>query len=302
MATDSRSLPAFFNTNTDFQNWCQGIAAQIVVAGWTKTSDTGQINNTTVAKPSASNTSQGYEVYEDTATDIFFKIEYGSGNGGSSCPGTWITVGTGSDGAGNITGPTCPRVSQGSNVVESSGVTETSYCSGDGSYLALVSNTDIYNPNASWAIIIDKVRNSSATSTSEGFVRLTLSGSSSSLQLSTVIGGVATINVNNQAQAFPAMTPNSSYGTGVGSGGGPRFYNGNLAVMPLIMTVGQIRFLKAGVLYNTNDFGSVNGLTFSASNFGGTHTYMTQPITSGFGTTRQFTTATTTEQLAMLWE
>lgn len=99
-----------FSTDAKFRTWGSAISAAIVASGLTVTTDTGQINWTTVTKPTATVTKAGYEVYKFNDTlqstkPIFFRIDYGSstvasGNG----PNTWLTVGTGSDGAGNITG------------------------------------------------------------------------------------------------------------------------------------------------------------------------------------------------------
>jgi hypothetical protein len=76
--------------------------------GWVQTSDTGQINLTTVARPGATNTSAGYQVWrmDDTlqaTKPVYLKIEYGTG-GSTAVASIWVTIGTGSDGAGNITG------------------------------------------------------------------------------------------------------------------------------------------------------------------------------------------------------
>lgn len=76
-------------------------------AGLIKTADTGQINFATVVKPGAS-TAGGYEIYRfndsmQATAPIFFKIEYGTG-GNTSIPSIWLTVGSGSNGLGTITG------------------------------------------------------------------------------------------------------------------------------------------------------------------------------------------------------
>lgn len=87
--------------------------------GYTQTSDTGQVNWSTVTSPLASNTYQGYEVWRasdslQSSCPIFFKIEYGSNNSSAGQPGIRMTFGTGSDGAGNILQPT-PTMVVGSN-------------------------------------------------------------------------------------------------------------------------------------------------------------------------------------------
>jgi hypothetical protein len=96
------------SSNALFQAWVQFLSNGLQSGGCTKTADTGQVNTATVTAPGATNTSQGYEIRQFTDTlagssPVVFKIEYGSG-GTATTPAIWITVGTGSDGAGGITG------------------------------------------------------------------------------------------------------------------------------------------------------------------------------------------------------
>lgn len=109
MATSS-STSIYPDNSTDaaFRVWVAFVSALLDAAGFTKTADTGQINTATVLKPSATNTSQGYEIRAfvgdplQATAPIFFKIEYGSGSATGN-PSLWLTFGTGSDGAGTIT-------------------------------------------------------------------------------------------------------------------------------------------------------------------------------------------------------
>jgi hypothetical protein len=77
--------------------------------GLIQTADTGQTANGSFAAVGAINTAAGYQIWRfndalQATRPVFIKFEIGSGGNNSACPGTWITVGTGSDGAGNITG------------------------------------------------------------------------------------------------------------------------------------------------------------------------------------------------------
>ena len=95
-------------TAADFRTWGSAISTGIPTVGWVKTADTGQIDWVNVLAPTAINTFQGYEIWrmDDTlqATHpVFLKIEYGSG-ANTSYPAIAVTVGTGSDGVGNLTG------------------------------------------------------------------------------------------------------------------------------------------------------------------------------------------------------
>lgn len=111
MATkfDITTIPATNGTDAQFRLWASFIRDVFELAGgWTNTTDTGQINLVTVLAPVAGSTSQGYKIYKmadalQATYPVFVKIEFGSGTAAAN-PGFWITIGTGSDGAGTITG------------------------------------------------------------------------------------------------------------------------------------------------------------------------------------------------------
>lgn len=96
------------NDNTRFRAWVQFVSDSLTSIGWAKTADSGQIDPATVTAPGGASTAQGYEIRtspsETGLTQNYFKIEYGSGQLGAYCKALWLTIGTGSDGAGTITG------------------------------------------------------------------------------------------------------------------------------------------------------------------------------------------------------
>ena len=83
MATDTRSLSAYLADNATFQAWATGIDDQIKDMGWVQTSDTGQVDVTTVARPAAG-AYAGYRIYRmddslQSTSPVFLKLEYGCG-------------------------------------------------------------------------------------------------------------------------------------------------------------------------------------------------------------------------------
>jgi hypothetical protein len=101
-------------SDATFRAWGSGIAAKLAAAGLVQTADTGQINWTTVLTPAAVSTAQGYEIWRlddalHATAPIYIKIEYGSGITSAANPGLWFTFGTGSNGAGTLTGPISTR-------------------------------------------------------------------------------------------------------------------------------------------------------------------------------------------------
>lgn len=111
MATDARN-PTNWRTDTaaDLRSWAQAVHDALVAAGLVQTADTGQANLATITSSGSPNSASGYEIFRFNDTlqataPIFIKVEYGGGNqAGNSNPGMWITVGTGTNGAGTITG------------------------------------------------------------------------------------------------------------------------------------------------------------------------------------------------------
>lgn len=116
MSKSVYSSPWTHNTTPGFQAWGSALSAAMQAVGLQQSADTGQINWTTVTIAVTANYVAGYEIYHFTDTlqstsPVFIKIEYGTGSVSqtTNSPAIWVTVGTGSDGAGNITGIQIPR-------------------------------------------------------------------------------------------------------------------------------------------------------------------------------------------------
>lgn len=110
--SEDTATAADVTTDAQFRALCTSIRARVTGAGLTQTGDTGQINLTTVTAP-ATNTYAGYDIFVFTDTEqstdpIYLKLEYGKG-GATSRLQLRMTVGTGSDGAGNIVNPSTAR-------------------------------------------------------------------------------------------------------------------------------------------------------------------------------------------------
>jgi hypothetical protein len=100
-------------TDAEFRALAQLLANTLESGGVIRTTDTGQVNLSTMTFPGANNTPAGYEIRRFTdslqaSAPIFIKIEYARG-GGANFFDVFLTIGTGSDGAGNITGVKFPR-------------------------------------------------------------------------------------------------------------------------------------------------------------------------------------------------
>lgn len=97
-------------SDAGFRTWVAEIVTMLFTTlGVTQTTDTGQINTTTVTRP-AINTMGGYVIGEfndtlNSTAPIFFKLQFGTGNTAGS-PAMQIQIGTGSTGAGVLNGVT----------------------------------------------------------------------------------------------------------------------------------------------------------------------------------------------------
>lgn len=114
--------------NTAIRTWAQFIEDTLVtIGGWIVTTDTGQTLPSALVGSGTPNTKVGYRIYRmndalQATSPVFIRIDFGCGS--SSNPGFWVTIGTGSNGAGTITGilwnggaATAPNVATGNSSV-----------------------------------------------------------------------------------------------------------------------------------------------------------------------------------------
>lgn len=109
MATALTTIKAYLYTAADMKACIQTVTAQLSALGLLQTADTGQVDPLTVTGATAADAIKGYQVWRfndalQGSMPVFLKIWYGSGVSYAGAPALWLTVGTGSDGAGNLTG------------------------------------------------------------------------------------------------------------------------------------------------------------------------------------------------------
>lgn len=166
------------NSDAAFRAWGGALSNALQSCGLTKTADTGQIDWNTVMRPGVNGVG-GYEIYAfndalQATAPVFIKIEYGTG-GNASYPQIWITVGTGSDGAGTLTGLVSTRTATGSSYVSSVlASTVTAYptyvCYKDGflGFLFKVGAAYNANPSAVSFVAIGRSVDDTGAETGEG--------------------------------------------------------------------------------------------------------------------------------------
>jgi hypothetical protein len=107
MTTQSWSTRIRHDSDVLFREWGLELNGKFSAAGLVNTADTGQIDWVTVVR-AGTNANAGYEIWRmadamQGTAPVFFRIDYGTG-GNTSSPRIQITVGTGTNGAGTITG------------------------------------------------------------------------------------------------------------------------------------------------------------------------------------------------------
>lgn len=258
------ALPAFFNSNADFEAWVTGIHNALSSLGFVQTADTGQINPATVAAPTTTNQSVGYEIWRFNDTHqsdapLYFKIEYGSNGQALTGPGLWLTVGSGSNGAGTLTGQLSSRQQAGASAVKTAGVTLPLYACSDGSDLSLLVNYDSANNQFYEFFHIARLRDQNGSATADGAWFFNANpGGNGSQQLLPVSGSVPAAVSNS----FPAVRTDFFARSVVGA---------NADICPVLLPVGgNWRYGRLAIV-NPTDFGS--GGTFTTTLFGATHTF-----------------------------
>jgi hypothetical protein len=91
---------------TNLRLWAAGLHNALIAAGWVNTSDTGQ---TAPAALTGGIGLGGFEIFHPTDTlqgtaPFFVKLGYGSITGSDNRPAVYVSIGQGTDGAGNLTG------------------------------------------------------------------------------------------------------------------------------------------------------------------------------------------------------
>ena len=100
MATQQWQIAEDNSTLANFKAWAKAISDWFRTCGWTNTSDTGQVNWSTIA--AVPSNSYVYDIFApgDGLTPYYVKIEYGYS---TTTLQIAVSLGTGTDGAGNLT-------------------------------------------------------------------------------------------------------------------------------------------------------------------------------------------------------
>lgn len=284
MSTDQRTLPGNFTVDADFRSWGGGLSAQFAAIGLVKTSDTGQIDWSTVLKPTGSLQQRGYEIWRfndalQATKPVFIRIDFGSASSLPTAPGLWVTVGTGTNGAGTLTGQvsTIRTAGAGSTVASA-----TSYCSGSSSRLNLVTNAS--GVGTVMVICVERTKNGAGVDTGDGIIRLIYANSDGfRYQLVPFSGALGADTGSN-----PALESNAAGVSSLGT---------DVMLSPTVSFYGKPLF-ASWCIYKTTEITGLTPITFT--HLGAARTYMPFGAIVNPGTF--VITNVSGYSLAMLWE
>jgi hypothetical protein len=263
MAAIITTVQADNTTDALFRAWGSTIAAQMTAFGWVQTSDTGQINWTTVAKPVSAGVFSGYEIWRMADTlqatkPIFVKIEYGAAGANAAWPAIACTVGIATSGAGALVGAISDRFVLGS---AAAGVLENALFSGSTNRFCIhIAFSGIYTRH--FAFAVERSKDVNGADTGDGVYITSKNGNTQPAQEYYQYGVGTAGNESDLGIFIPRI--------GTGASGA------NYGVFP------QHHALGVFLPYGLNYFGYFTAVitantTISFSVYGATHTYYTLP-------------------------
>jgi hypothetical protein len=279
MATQQSFLVCDSSTLANFKNWAQTVSSFFTTAGWVQSSDTGQVNWGTIVSVPGSG-AYVYEIWQpnDGLTTFYLKVEYGNATGSANSPSIRLTLSSATNGSGTPTGfVSGPFTASNANGVPSSAVStyECDFFGNTGMISVLMWRSASAGSNIfPCAFNIERSRDSSGNATST-YVTIYYAGNSNTNTLiynqqSIVFGIGAGLAIGGISVSVPSVR-----GTGVTGS-----FNGAIPIDLVAPYVGYFDQNCTGLASGAGaDF--TEGVTFNATVYGATMTYMPTKITPG---------------------
>ncbi len=250
---------AFDNITSDaqFRTWVAILIAQIdAIPGWTRASDTGQINTSTAVR--SNNVLTNYAVWrtDDGLSNIYVRLDFTNPGGGASYAGLGVEVGFSTNGAGTITGTqTTGRIGMLTNVSNETAV-RNSIISGAAGRLSFAIGLNATNLTSCHLFSIERSRDAAGVTTADGVLvfggggngSFTPNGFANWLYLPTS-GGVPTME---------------SRGTAILTNSSSTVFGTTVALSPIIPLAGSAQNPGVNLLaYHNTDFTRDSQVTVS---------------------------------------
>lgn len=313
MSTQQLQLVCDSSTLANYKAWAKPISDWFRTAGYTNTSDSGQLNGAgggtggaagwaaLAATPGSA--AYFYEIFQSGSgsTTFYVKAEYGNVSG-TNCPSIAMTIGTGTSGAGALTGTVTSRLQcNPSSFTAPSTSTQyecdfTADTANDRIGVMMWRNAPTNQGQEMFAI--ERSLNSSGTTTNS-YVTLWTFGFNTSAnvsgnQQSIVFGVGAAPALLSRNQAVAAGTANPGLSSvriaAAGAAGTTTAFNGTIPLDTAAPSVGYWDYpsTMVGAGWGTD---YAEGVTFTVTLYGSTRTYMPSKIGPFSGPTLNGTVA-----------
>lgn len=258
-----------YSTDALYRTEITNIHNALSAVGLVQTSDTGQCNPATLTRSSSTNTVVGYEIWRfndslQSSYPCFIKLEYGSGLVASTSISVWVTVGSATDGAGNITGTMTTTRYQFFQSSITSAANYTSGISGSSSRLTMVFNPGSSSYYVAWWFSVERIQSTSGNDTNLGLVFVGANRASSTVTQCVYYG-------TNKAQpaastVLGTLLLNDPSGTSWAVGN-------NIGTGPIIpIGWGTHPPVQGGLCYYNGDLTALT--TYTINVYGSDHTYL----------------------------
>ena len=256
---------AQFTSDAEFRAWGKAISDGIAAMGQTRRAESGQVNWTTVTKPTLASTVAGFDCFAfadafQATAPVVYKLEYGTGNSANAM-GLWLTVGSGTDGAGNVTGVIIARRQIG-QWTTSTTVSPT-LIAGSTNWIGVFVATGV----VTHLFHLERTHDASGADTDLG-VLASVSGTWSGQDTSQYLARVNIGTISNEG-TLGALAPSTGSGS-IGS---------QTMVFPIFPAAGPFLnpFLNVLIMFAAN---STTWVPFPMSHYGATRTYIPLPTTT----------------------
>jgi hypothetical protein len=261
------------STLANFKGWASAISAFFATAGWTQSSDTGQVNWSTISTVPGSS-AYVYEVWEpnDGLTNFYLKVEYGN-QSSTNCPTVRLTISTGTNGAGTMTGYVLGPYNTNTTSYTAPSPSTTYECDFSGAAGRIGTMLWRNGINSCQQFFgVERSLNSSGAYTGTHVTLLTAGNSSNATgtQQSLVFGVGVAPAVASVGTSWTGWACRSACATAPGAAAA---FNGAIPMDTVAPAVGFFDFpLTAAGLGMINDF--AEGVTFVVTLYGSTRTFM----------------------------
>lgn len=264
------------STVANFKSWASAVSNFIRSAGWTNTTDTGQLNGAGAGNWTGVTTVPGsgafyYEIFQpgDSLTPYYLKLEYGNSSGSTNSPTFRLSIGTSTNGTGGLTGFTIGTFVCAANSFTAPSATTTYECnfSADASGIGIMMwRTGINQCQQAW--VVERSINSSGAYTS-GYVTCWTIGNTGNSPATncaqqSLVFGVGGGPLSNKSTINGGMVARGcTFGTA---------FNNQIAfdlAAPMVPYY-DLTCTRIGIASSSD---LVNAVTFSANVYGTSHTY-----------------------------